>query len=349
MFSPAVSSAPLDAELVHGAGEAEAVHEHADRADDARLVDVDLVGGRRRRSSRRSADVLDHHVQRRARDTARAGAAISSLMWPACTGLPPGLLMRRMTPCVLAVLERRLQPPLMRSALASASGAITPSSSTSAVCLPVGGQASPCRGRSSPATRAARAKQIERTSSSLKRMPQWRARRCSSSASSATVSRTARSQLAGAGRSSVMMLVASTDIPGHRALAPASGSSEASAARSADATPVSRLDKSRRASSTSSIARSGRRTHPGCQSSSIATCAQRLTIGVRLSVVADRRSRLFAAVTLDVKRTPVPPSTSAADAQISCSSPAIAAAPCTLVEARQRRRASRAAPRRCAP
>jgi methylmalonyl-CoA mutase cobalamin-binding subunit len=37
----------LDAQLVHQAGEAEAVHQHADAAHQAGLVDVDLVGGHR--------------------------------------------------------------------------------------------------------------------------------------------------------------------------------------------------------------------------------------------------------------------------------------------------------------
>ncbi len=34
---------PLNAELVHGAGEAETFHDHADRSDHTRLVDVYLV------------------------------------------------------------------------------------------------------------------------------------------------------------------------------------------------------------------------------------------------------------------------------------------------------------------
>ena len=54
--------AALDAELFHRAGEAEAVHQHADRADQARLVDVDLVGGHRDVVGARGAHLLDHRV-----------------------------------------------------------------------------------------------------------------------------------------------------------------------------------------------------------------------------------------------------------------------------------------------
>src|SRR5688572_3552665 len=56
--------AALDAELVHRAGEAEAIHQHADRADNARLVDVDLVGGNRDVIAARRADVLDYCMER---------------------------------------------------------------------------------------------------------------------------------------------------------------------------------------------------------------------------------------------------------------------------------------------
>ena len=54
----------LDAQLVHQAGEAETVHQHADRADDARLVDVDLVRRRRDVIATRRAHVVDDHIQR---------------------------------------------------------------------------------------------------------------------------------------------------------------------------------------------------------------------------------------------------------------------------------------------
>src|SRR5881396_435787 len=61
LFSPEVR-APLDTEFLHGAGETPAVHDHADRPDDARLVHVDPVGGGRDVVAARSADVLDHGI-----------------------------------------------------------------------------------------------------------------------------------------------------------------------------------------------------------------------------------------------------------------------------------------------
>jgi hypothetical protein len=75
LFSPAVirrrstllprrDQAALDAELVHQAGEPEAVHQHADRADDARLPDVDAVGAHGDEIAARGANILDHRVQR---------------------------------------------------------------------------------------------------------------------------------------------------------------------------------------------------------------------------------------------------------------------------------------------
>src|SRR5690242_14496453 len=57
--------APVDAELLHRAGEAEARDDHADRADHARLVDVDLVGGHGDVITAGSAKILHHDVERR--------------------------------------------------------------------------------------------------------------------------------------------------------------------------------------------------------------------------------------------------------------------------------------------
>ena len=62
MFSPGGDQAPLDAELVHQAGEAEAVHQHADRADDAGLVGIDLVGGHGDVVGARGTDLLDDRI-----------------------------------------------------------------------------------------------------------------------------------------------------------------------------------------------------------------------------------------------------------------------------------------------
>ena len=65
-MAPAVrrrrQQAPLDAELVHRAGEAEAVHQHADRADDECLVGIDLVSRNRDVVGARRTRFLDHRV-----------------------------------------------------------------------------------------------------------------------------------------------------------------------------------------------------------------------------------------------------------------------------------------------
>src|SRR5689334_23098678 len=54
----------LDAKLLHRPGESETVHEHTDRADDARRIDIDAVGGDRHVIAARGANVIDHDVQR---------------------------------------------------------------------------------------------------------------------------------------------------------------------------------------------------------------------------------------------------------------------------------------------
>src|SRR5258706_6787422 len=59
--------APLDAELFHGAGEAEAADDDADGADEARLVDVDPFGRHRDVVAAGGAQVLHHRVDRRVR------------------------------------------------------------------------------------------------------------------------------------------------------------------------------------------------------------------------------------------------------------------------------------------
>ncbi len=56
--------APLDPQFFHQAGEAEAVHQHADAADDAGLVHEDLVGRRRDVVSGRGARLFHHRVDR---------------------------------------------------------------------------------------------------------------------------------------------------------------------------------------------------------------------------------------------------------------------------------------------
>src|SRR5438270_12071055 len=108
----------------------------------------------------------------------------------ACTGLPPGELMRTTTPCVFLSLNAACSARVTRSALASAPGAMMPFSSTIAGCV-------------LPAAKSARLDQSTITTSrnvtyanvsSLKKMPQRRRRRCSISASFASLAMSSRSQ-----------------------------------------------------------------------------------------------------------------------------------------------------------
>ena len=55
-------------------------------------------------------------------------------MMPACTGLPPGLLMRRTTPAVLVSSKAARSAVITVSAETSPCASITPFMSTSAVC-----------------------------------------------------------------------------------------------------------------------------------------------------------------------------------------------------------------------
>ena len=59
--------AAFDTELADGIGEAETVHEHADRSHHARAVGVDLVGRHHRVVTAGGTDVLDHRVDRNLR------------------------------------------------------------------------------------------------------------------------------------------------------------------------------------------------------------------------------------------------------------------------------------------
>ncbi len=59
-------------------------------------------------------------------------------MRPACTGLPPGELMRSTTACEPASSKALRKPEITFSALDSPSTAISPRISISAVCGPLG-------------------------------------------------------------------------------------------------------------------------------------------------------------------------------------------------------------------
>src|SRR3972149_4781618 len=111
-------------------------------------------------------------------------------MMPDCTGLPPGELMRRITPCVLLSLKALCSAEVMRSAFASPRGSMTPTMSTSAVCLPPFRPSRLMRQSMASTTKKVMYAKV----SSLKKMPQRRDRRCSLSASVASFSITPRSQ-----------------------------------------------------------------------------------------------------------------------------------------------------------
>src|SRR5258706_3383885 len=108
----------------------------------------------------------------------------------ACTGLPPGELIRRITPWVLFSLNAACSPRITFSALASRPGAMMPFSSNTAVYFlpPV---KSP---RLLQSTIRSRTIVMYAKVSSLKKMPQRRRRRCSTSASEAIFVIRSRSQ-----------------------------------------------------------------------------------------------------------------------------------------------------------
>src|SRR4029079_16989951 len=107
----------------------------------------------------------------------------------ACTGLPPGELQRTTTACVFLSLKAACSEAVTRSALASVLGAMTPLTSTMAVCfLPLLISARPLQ-----STAMTRMKVRYAKVSSLKKMPQRRARRCSFKAAVARLATRSRS------------------------------------------------------------------------------------------------------------------------------------------------------------
>src|SRR4051812_8871621 len=107
-----------------------------------------------------------------------------------CTGLPPGELMRMMTPCVFLSLNAACSDAFTFSALASLPGEMMPFSSTIAVCFfPL--VKSPRLDQSTSAT----SRNVTYANvRNLKKMPQRRRRRCSTSASPASLVIKSRSQ-----------------------------------------------------------------------------------------------------------------------------------------------------------
>ena len=58
------NGASFNTEFFHYPGKTKAVHNNADRPHDAGLIDIDLIGSGCHVIPARSADILDHHVER---------------------------------------------------------------------------------------------------------------------------------------------------------------------------------------------------------------------------------------------------------------------------------------------
>src|SRR4051812_11663023 len=107
-----------------------------------------------------------------------------------CTGLPPGELMRMITPWVFLSLNAACSALLIFSALASAPGEMMPFNSTIAVCFfPPERSARPSQSISATSRKVTYAKVRN-----LKKMPQRRRRLCSARASVASFVTRSRSQ-----------------------------------------------------------------------------------------------------------------------------------------------------------
>ncbi len=114
---------------------------------------------------------------------------------PACTGLPPGLLIFSTTPTVPESSNALSSAVLMSSAFALVLAAISPSIVTTAVWRPLASlPPSPDTLRNANASAPSTARNAKR-----KKILQRRAARCSLIAASATRSSTARSQLGSRG------------------------------------------------------------------------------------------------------------------------------------------------------
>src|SRR3990172_4108570 len=109
------------------------------------------------------------------------------MVW-ACTGLPPGELTRSTTTCVFLSLNAACSAAVTFSALASVPGAISPLTSTIAVCFLPTASARPFQ-----STAMTRKIEMYAKVSSLKKMPHRRARRCSLSAAVASFVTSSRS------------------------------------------------------------------------------------------------------------------------------------------------------------
>ena len=135
---------------------------------------------------------------------------ISSWIMPACTGLPPGLLMRTTTPAVWSLLNAARSDVITFSALASPLTSMTPFTSITAVCLAAA--LSPMSGMKRAAS-SSRNTPITASPTNLKKIAQRRARRFSSTSPDTSFSITPRSQAPGAAAPAAGKEVADTFLP----------------------------------------------------------------------------------------------------------------------------------------
>ena len=128
--------APFHARLVHQAGEAEALDHHADRTDQARLVDKDPVGCRSQVVAAGGAHLLDHRIERNRRiELAQALDLVADDAGLNRTAA--GAVDAHDDRGRLLVLERLPSASLTVSASTSPRDSMTPLISISAVCRPL--------------------------------------------------------------------------------------------------------------------------------------------------------------------------------------------------------------------
>jgi hypothetical protein len=128
--------AALHAELFHRAGQVEAVQHDADRTDHRRLVGVDLVGGDSDVIAPRRTGLLDDRVD--ALLVQRLQAADLVVDQARLHRAPAGRIEAQHDRPRVRLLEGAAQARQQVSALASEFGEISPRTSISAVCGPVG-------------------------------------------------------------------------------------------------------------------------------------------------------------------------------------------------------------------
>ena len=256
---------------------------------------------------------------------------ISSLMYPACTGLPPGAVDAQHDARRVGILERaveRLDHALRRGPALRARS--RPRGRRARCACPT--SRARASGRPTHPSHADTMRKARMNHSSLNSAPHWRARRCSSIAFSATrledgalplrrilLAHGIASGLAGGGRRS-------RGGPGR--CVPWSGAARGSSPRHGPATQ-SPVAGSKSAPCVEQIKYSpvSSKNSPGCQSSSVPRCGQLIHVRARRAAVANGEALLGAAEAAQHEAHARRAVDSAPDAQITRSSPAIGAAP----------------------